>query len=100
MACGPRCFWAGTRSCWPPHPRMARRARDHAEANAGGGLPPGDPLAAKLDWLPGDLTMLSVADTAHSVYPELVVGAAGPRGVLLAQPETHAFCFIHERIAL
>ena len=58
-------------------PGMARRARDHAEANAGGGLPPGDPLAASLDWLPGDLTMLSVADTAHSVYPELVVGAPG-----------------------
>ncbi len=58
-------------------PAMARRARDHAESSERGGLPPGDPLGAKLDWLPADLTLLSVADTAHSVYPELIVGLPG-----------------------
>ncbi len=57
-------------------PAMARRARDHAESHEGG-LPPGDPLAVKLDWLPPGVTMLSVADTAQSVYPELVVGLPG-----------------------
>jgi hypothetical protein len=41
------------------------------------GLPPGDPLGARLDWLPRKLTMLSVADTAGSVYPELIVGMPG-----------------------
>jgi prepilin-type processing-associated H-X9-DG protein len=72
-------------------PAMARRARDHAEANEGGGLPPGDPLAAKLDWLPADLTMLSVADTAQSVYPELIVGAPGLAESLLRSPRRMPF---------
>ncbi len=49
-----------------------------AETEGRGGPPHGDPLAAvKLDWLPRDLTMLSVLDTANSVYPELVAGLPG-----------------------
>jgi prepilin-type processing-associated H-X9-DG protein len=74
-------------------PAMARRAREHAEANGGGGLPPGDPLAASLDWLPSNLTMLSVADTAHSVYPELLVGAPGLAESLLRSRRFMPFPF-------
>ena len=55
---------------------MPRTRRDTAD------LPgPANPLAARLDWLPGNLTMLSVADTAHSVYPELIVGLPGVRRI-------------------
>ncbi len=74
-------------------PAMARRARDHAESHTQGGLPPGDPLGAKLDWLPGHLTMLSVADTAHSVYPELVVGLPGLVESLLRSQRLAGFPF-------
>ena len=60
------------------HARIcARRRATTPKVNRSGGLPAGDPLAAKLDWLPGKLTMLSVADTAQSVYPELIVGMPG-----------------------
>jgi prepilin-type processing-associated H-X9-DG protein len=36
-----------------------------------------DPLKTRLRGLPGNLIMVSVADTAHSVYPELIVGLPG-----------------------
>ena len=59
-------------------PAMARRARDLAENEAETSRKPGpgagNPLGARLDWLPEKLTMLSVADTANSVHPELLVG--------------------------
>jgi len=55
-------------------PAMARRARDLAETQAQAGPGVGNPPGARLDWLPDKLTMLSVADTANSVYPELLVG--------------------------
>ncbi len=59
-------------------PAAARRALVLAETEGRGGLPQGDRLAAiKLDWLPKDLTMLSISDTAGSVYPELMVGLPG-----------------------
>jgi type II secretory pathway pseudopilin PulG len=55
-------------------PAMARKARDLAESPSAGAQPSDNPLTNKLDWLPGNLTLLSVADTAQSVYPELIVG--------------------------
>ena len=59
-------------------PALARRARDLAERQAGtvarAGPGAGNPLGARLDWVPEKLTMLYVADTANSVYPELLVG--------------------------
>ena len=58
-------------------PALARRARDLAENPGSAVLPASDPLRTRLDGLPGNLIMLSVADTAHSVYPELIVGMPG-----------------------
>jgi Protein of unknown function (DUF1559) len=58
-------------------PALARRARDLAENPQAAVLPAGEPLRTRLDGLPGKLIMLSVADTAHSVYPELIVGLPG-----------------------
>ena len=58
-------------------PTLARQARDLAESQRAAGSPPGDPLGTRLDWLPRKLTMLSVGDTAGSVYPELIVGMPG-----------------------
>ena len=56
------------------HARHGAKARDLAESPPAGAQPSDNPLTNKLDWLPGNLTMLSVADTAQSVYPELIVG--------------------------
>jgi prepilin-type processing-associated H-X9-DG protein len=58
-------------------PALARRARDLAENPGTAVLPAGEPLRTRLDGLPGNLIMLSVADTANSVYPELIVGLPG-----------------------
>ncbi len=58
-------------------PALARKARDLAESQREGPLKAGNPLARDLDRLPGNLTMLSVADTAQSVYPELIVALPG-----------------------
>ena len=58
-------------------PSLARRARDLAESGKRDGAPTGAPLGARLDWLPPGLTMLSVSDTANSVYPELIAALPG-----------------------
>ena len=57
--------------------RAGARARDLAENPGAAVLPAGEPLRTRLDGLPDNLIMLSVADTAHSVYPELIVGLPG-----------------------
>ncbi len=80
MASGlrPTLLLGGRRLVVASTPAVARRALVLAENEGRGGVPPGDPLEAiKLDWLPRNLTMLSVSDTAHSVYPELIVGMPG-----------------------
>jgi hypothetical protein len=58
-------------------PALARRARDLAENPGAAVLQAGEPLLKRLEGLPGKLIMLSVADTANSVYPELIVGLPG-----------------------
>jgi prepilin-type processing-associated H-X9-DG protein len=58
---------------WGMSPVTARRARDLAERPDAQGLPPGDPLAAALDNLPGRLTFLSVSDERQSILPDVLV---------------------------
>ena len=77
-------------------PAMARKARDFAETHNQSGVPPGDPLASALDWLPSNmgLTMVAVADTARSVYPELLVGLPGLAESLIRSRRFLPFPFV------
>ncbi len=51
-----------------------RRARDLSDRADAQGLPPGDPLIAVLDQLPGRLTFLSVVDERQSILADMLVG--------------------------
>jgi prepilin-type processing-associated H-X9-DG protein len=78
-------------------PALARRARDLAENPGTAVLQAGDPLRTRLDGLPGNLIMLSVADTAQSVYPELIVGIPGFTESILKSRLSRFFPFLMAR---
>jgi Protein of unknown function (DUF1559) len=81
-------------------PALARRARDLAENPGAAVLQAGDPLRTRLDGLPGNLIMLSVADTAHSVYPELIAGMPGFAESILRSRQLPFIPFLTGRVQL